>query len=57
VIFPFNSHSAGTAFRRACTYLRIIDLHFHDLRHAATSQLFEAEFEIPQVFLATGHKD
>jgi len=56
-IFPYNSRSVGTAFRRACRQLRIDDLHFHDLRHEATSRLFEAEYVIPEVSLVTGHKD
>jgi integrase len=56
-IFPYNSRSAGTAFRRACRDLCIQDLHFHDLRHEGTSRLFEAEYEIPEVSLVTGHKD
>jgi len=56
-IFPYNSRSVGAAFRRACRTLRIDDLHFHDLRHDATSRLFEAEYEIPEVSLVTGHKD
>ena len=56
-IFPYNSKSLGTAFRRACRALGIVDLHFHDLRHEATSRLFEAGFDIPEVSLVTGHKD
>lgn len=56
-IFPFNSKSVGTAFRRGCAELEIADLHFHDLRHEATSRLFEAGFTIEQVSLVTGHKD
>lgn len=56
-IFPFNSKSVGTAFRRGCAELCIEDLHFHDLRHEATSRLFEAGFTIEQVSLVTGHKD
>ncbi|NYZ16946.1 tyrosine-type recombinase/integrase [Azospirillum sp. RWY-5-1] len=56
-IFPFNSKSIGTAFRRGCKHLKIHDLHFHDLRHEATSRLFEAGFTIEQVALVTGHKD
>jgi integrase len=32
-IFPYNSRSVGTAFRRGCRELGIEDLHFHDLRH------------------------
>ena len=56
-IFPYNGRSIGTAFRRACKELKIVDLHFHDLRHEDTSRLFEAGFAIEQVSLVTGHKD
>lgn len=56
-VFPYNGRSVGTAFRRACQDLKIEDLHFHDMRHEATSRLFEAGFTIPQVALVTGHKD
>ncbi len=56
-IFPYNSRSVGTAFRRACKALKIEDLHFHDLRHEATSRLFEAGLTIERVALVTGHKD
>ena len=56
-VFPYNGKSVGTAFRRSCRELGIVDLHFHDLRHEATSRLFEAGFDIPEVSLVTGHKD
>ena len=56
-VFPYNSRSVGTAFRRACRKLKIQDLHFHDLRHEATSRLFEVGLSIQQVALVTGHKD
>lgn len=56
-VFPYNGRSLGTAFRRACRELKIDDLHFHDLRHEATSRLFEAGYDIPEVSLVTGHKD
>jgi len=56
-IFPYNSRSVGTAFRRQCRELGIDDLHFHDLRHEGTSRLFEAGFSIEQVALVTGHRD
>lgn len=57
LIFPYNSRSVGAAFRRACRELEIQDLHFHDLRHEATSRLFEAGLRIEQVALVTGHRD
>lgn len=56
-IFPYNAKSVGTAFRRACKALKIEDLHFHDLRHEATSRLFEAGLTIERVALVTGHRD
>jgi integrase len=56
-IFAYNSRSVGAAFRRACKELKIKDLHFHDLRHEATSRLFEAGLSIEQVALVTGHRD
>jgi len=56
-IFPYCARSLGTAFRRACRALKIEGLRFHDLRHDATSRLFEAGFAIEQVALVTGHKD
>ena len=56
-IFPYHARSAGMGFYRACLDLGIEDLHFHDLRHEATSRLFEAGYPIEQVALVTGHKD
>jgi integrase len=56
-IFPYNSRSVGTAFRRGCRELGIDNLHFHDLRHESIRRLFEAGFAIEQVSLVTGHKD
>lgn len=56
-IFSYNHKSISAAFTRACHELQITDLHFHDLRHEATSRLFEFEFKIQQVALVTGHKD
>jgi integrase len=55
--FPYNGRSIGTSFRRTCRKAGIVDLHFHDLRHEATSRLFEAGLSIEQVPLVTGHKD
>lgn len=35
--FPFNPKSVGTAFRRSRDCVKVVDLHFHDLRHEAIS--------------------
>jgi integrase len=56
-IFPCDEQTISKYFREACVALGIPDLHFHDLRHEGTSQLFEQGFEIQQVALVTGHKD
>jgi integrase len=55
-LFPYQAASVSTAFTRACSKLGIDDLHFHDLRHKATSDLFRNGLSIPQVALLTGHK-
>ncbi|WP_395643914.1 integrase [Rudaea sp.] len=56
-IFPYVSDSIGNAFREACKALNIADLHFHDLRHEATSRLFEVGLSIEQVALVTLHRN
>lgn len=57
-IFGVRAASVSTAFTRACQALEppIIDLHFHDLRHRATADLFRMGLDIPRVALLTGHK-
>lgn len=57
-VFPYNAATISTIFPRACKELGIIDLHFHDLRHEGTSQLFEIlHYEIQEAAVFTGHKD
>jgi len=56
LIFPYNPKSIGSLFTRACQVLGIQDLHFHDLRHEATSRLFEAGYSIHEVALFTLHE-
>ena len=48
-IFPFKPKSIGAAFTRCVQFLGIDDLHFHDLRHEATSRLFEKGYPIQEV--------
>lgn len=55
-VFPYNPKSIGAAFTRAMPILGIEDLHFHDLRHEATSRFFEAGYDIPQVVHFTLHE-
>jgi integrase len=54
-IFPYNPKSVSAAFTRACHILGIVDLHFHDLRHEATSRLFERGYQIHEVAQFTLH--
>lgn len=54
--FPYNPKSVGAAFTRACQLLGIEDLHFHDLRHEATSRLFEKGYSIQEVAQFTLHE-
>jgi integrase len=54
-IFPYDPKSISTAFTRACYLLGIADLRFHDLRHEATSRLFERGYAIHEVAQFTLH--
>ncbi len=56
-IFPWRDpHSLTTAFRRLCKRARIDGLRVHDLRHEATSRLFERGLGIQEVATVTGHR-
>lgn len=57
-IFGVRATSVSAAFTRGCKNVtpQILDLHFHDLRHRATAQLFRAGLSIPLVAILTGHK-
>ncbi|WOE81557.1 tyrosine-type recombinase/integrase [Pseudomonas protegens] len=56
-VFPYNSRSVSASFTRACNFLEIEDLHFHDLRHDGVSRLFEMGWDIPKVASVSGHRD
>lgn len=55
-IFPFNPIAISAAFTRACSFLGIEDLHFHDLRHDGVSRLFELGMNIPHAAAVSGHR-
>ena len=55
-IFPFGTDGISAAFTRACQFLGIDDLHFHDLRHDGISRLFEQGMNIPQAASVSGHR-
>jgi integrase len=55
-IFPYSSDAISAAFTRACQFLGIEDLRFHDLRHEGISRLFEMGRTIPQAAAVSGHR-
>lgn len=55
-IFPFAADTISANFTRACRFLGIDDLHFHDLRHEGISRLFEMGWTIPHVAAVSGHR-
>jgi integrase len=55
-IFPAESKTISAAFTRACQFLGIEDLHFHDLRHDGISRLFEMGWNIPHTAAVSGHR-
>jgi integrase len=56
-LFSLLPDSLSQAFRRLCRRLEIQNLHFHDLRHEATSRLFEKGLNPVEVTTITDHKD
>jgi integrase len=56
-ISPVHPQTLSKVFKITCDKLCIIDLHLHDLRHEAISQMFESGMSIEQVALVSGHKD
>ena len=56
-VFPLSITALRGLWNRACKRAGIIDLHFHDLRHEATSRFFEKGLNVMEVATITGHKD
>lgn len=55
-VFPLSKNSVRTAWDFACRRAGISDLRFHDLRHEATSRLFEMGLDRIEAASITGHK-
>ena len=55
-VFGATYEAIHLSFNRACRRAAIEDLRFHDLRHEATSRLFEKGLNPMQVAAITGHK-
>ena len=56
-LFSYSLRGLSGAFLRLCRRIGIDNLHFHDLRHEATSRLFEKGLNPVEVATITGHKD
>lgn len=56
LLFKMTKNSVRTAWDYACKRAKIEDLRFHDLRHEATSRLFELGLDKIEAASVTGHK-
>ncbi len=56
-VFPINIAAMEQAFRHGRERAGLPDVHFHDLRHTATSRLAEKLTNILELSSVTGHKD
>lgn len=55
-IFPYRSQNVSQLWFTTIRLLKIEDLTFHDLRHAAITELFRKGLSIPEVALISGHR-
>ena len=56
-LYPnLSTNAISHRFKSLCNKVEIEELHFHDLRHEATSRLFERGLDIMEVAAITGHK-
>jgi integrase len=55
-IFSYAPNGISQAFNEVCKRAGLEDLHFHDLRHEATSRFFEMGLDTMEVASITGHK-
>ena len=56
-LFSYTARGLSGAFLRLCRRYKLDNLHFHDLRHEATSRFFEKGLNPVEVATITGHKD
>ncbi len=56
-VFPVHFEALKSLWQRATKRAGIADLNFHDLRHEATTRLFEKGLNVMEVASITGHKD
>jgi integrase len=56
-LFRVSTNALKLAWVRLVRRAKIVDLHFHDLRHEAISRFFELGLTAPEVALISGHSD
>jgi integrase len=56
-LFSYTARGLSRAFLRLSRRHKLDNLHFHDLRHEATSRFFERGLNPVEVATITGHKD
>ena len=56
-LLPVSDEAVKLAWKRLIKRSRIVDFHFHDLRHEAISRFFERGLTVPEVALISGHRD
>ena len=56
-LFPILPSTVRYLWKKACQKACVYNLRFHDLRHEATSRLFEKGLNVMEVASITGHKD
>lgn len=56
-VFPVTANAIKLAWQRCIKSLGLIDLHFHDLRHEATSRLALLVPNVIELSAITGHRD
>lgn len=57
VFSGLTGEAVKLAFKRATRRAGLVDFRFHDLRHEATTRLFERGLELMEVASITGHRD
>ena len=57
LFFPISTSALRGLWDRSLKRADIQDLHFHDLRHEATSRFFELALNVVEVAAIPGHKD
>jgi len=56
-VLPASETALTEGFQRAAAKAGLVDFHFHDLRHEATSRLAEKLGNVLELASVTGHKD